>query len=155
LWYQSWLKSLTRKHVEALLRSESEDDFDVSGDRSENSNSDMTDSESRDESNDDSSDSKCDISTPPVQEKQKVNNWQWNPTCSPSERPTKLPHMSKPIISPELTNNLPENVRCVDIIKQVLATDFWDICKIRQTNMPMKRLYLTNLALPLPHLKRL
>jgi hypothetical protein len=53
------------------------------------------------------------------------------PSCSPSERPTKLPHKSKSIISPELTNNLPENVRCVDIIKQILAKDFRDYLKNR------------------------
>jgi hypothetical protein len=118
---------LTRKHVEALLNSESEDDFDVSGDRSDNSNSKVTDNDSRDESNNNSSDSECDISTPPTQKKQKVNDWQWNPTCSSSEIPTKLPHNSKPIISPKLTNNLPENVRCVDIIKQILPSKFGTI----------------------------
>jgi hypothetical protein len=41
-------KSLTPKHVEALLNSESEDNFDISGDRSGNFNSDVTDSNSRD-----------------------------------------------------------------------------------------------------------
>jgi hypothetical protein len=53
------LKSLSHKHAEALLKSENEDDFDINGDRSDNSNSDVTSSDSRDESNNDSSDSVC------------------------------------------------------------------------------------------------
>jgi hypothetical protein len=39
----------------------------------------------------------------------------------------------KPKIIPELTNNLLENMRCVDIMKQILATDFWHHLK-NQTN---------------------
>jgi hypothetical protein len=31
---------------------------------------------------------------------------------------------SKPKISLKFTNNLPDDVKCVDIIKQILATDF-------------------------------
>jgi hypothetical protein len=63
-------KSLSRKHVETLLNSESEDDFYICGDRSDNSNSDVIDS--RDESNNDTRDSECDISTPPAQKKTKI-----------------------------------------------------------------------------------
>jgi hypothetical protein len=128
-------KGLTRKHMEAILKSRSEDNFDISDDKSDNSNSDVTDSDSTDESNNDSSDRKCDISNPQAQRKPKVNNWKWNPTYSPSERLTKLPHKSIPQISPALTNNLPQNVKCVDILKQILllATDFWKYLN-NQTN---------------------
>jgi hypothetical protein len=58
----------------------------------------------------------------------------------PSERPTKLPHKSVPEISPELTNNLPENVRCVDIPKQILATDFWEHLKNQRNRYANKKI---------------
>jgi hypothetical protein len=82
-------KCLSRKHVDTLLSSESEDNSEVTAD-----NSDVT----------------------------ATRNSEYDtPTCCPSERPTKLLHKSKPKIILELSNNLPENVRCVDIIKQILA----------------------------------
>jgi hypothetical protein len=60
--------SLTYRYFEELLNSESEDDFAISGDYS---NNDVTESDSRDESNSDSND--CDISTSTAQKKQKVS----------------------------------------------------------------------------------
>jgi hypothetical protein len=67
------VESLSHKHVEALLSSESEDGFDINCDRSDNSNSDITDSESRNESYNDWSNSECDTTIPLAQKKQKVN----------------------------------------------------------------------------------
>jgi hypothetical protein len=62
-------RSLFHKHVEALHSSESED-FDTNSDRSDNSNSDVTDSGSKCESDDDSGDIECDISTLLAQKEQ-------------------------------------------------------------------------------------
>jgi hypothetical protein len=50
------MKGLTHTHVEALLNSESEDDFDISDNKKDNSNGDVTVSDGRDKSNNDSSD---------------------------------------------------------------------------------------------------
>jgi hypothetical protein len=49
-------KGLTHKHVAALVNSESEHNFDISDDKSDNSNGDATDSDGKDESNNDSRD---------------------------------------------------------------------------------------------------
>jgi hypothetical protein len=62
-------KSLPCKHAETLLNSGSQDNFDINGDRTDYSNSDVTNSHSTDESNNDSSNSGCDISTTPAQKK--------------------------------------------------------------------------------------
>jgi hypothetical protein len=56
--------------VENLLNSNSVDNFNISDDKSENSYSNVTDSDGRDESSNNSGDSECNISTPPVQKKE-------------------------------------------------------------------------------------
>jgi hypothetical protein len=66
-------KGLTCSLVENLLNSNSVDSFNISDDKSENSYSNVTDSDGRDESSNNSGDSERNISTPPVQKKQEVN----------------------------------------------------------------------------------
>jgi hypothetical protein len=66
--------SLSCKHVETLLSSESEDDFDISGDQSDNFKSDTNDSDGRYESKSNLSGIEYDISIPlPSTEETKVN----------------------------------------------------------------------------------
>jgi hypothetical protein len=112
---------------------DSEDNFDVSNDICENCYGDVFDSDGGDESSNGCSDSVCYISTPSAQKKQEVNDGNGTPTCPSSERPEYYIINLHYKLAQALTNNLPKNCKCVDIMKHILSTDVLDHLK-HQTN---------------------